>query len=271
MGKADVFTGMSLTEKLIWLKKFSNGGSAPTYEDRTAGGNPVIITPNFAQNAKALSVDFSPKKKSDGYDDLSGLSNISLTRICGGSSANLTIPLETNSCKGYVDVVNGTVTLTHQKFLLSTATDVSFSSITAFQDRGLVRGWAYVMFNDNCAQLNASTSVGYCDQLVSEIKPNASTSGASYKNTENIPLISNSSQYPWSTFFWMPYKTSDGVQEATVAGIKEWCRRKQVHLLLPLIEPIVYSVTPNQLSLLRGENTITTDGDSLNVTYQVKV
>lgn len=69
MGKADVFTGMSLTEKLIWLKKFGNGGgSTPTYEDRTATGNPVIFTTNFAQNAKALSVDFAPKQSLNGFD-----------------------------------------------------------------------------------------------------------------------------------------------------------------------------------------------------------
>lgn len=68
MGKADVFTGMSLTEKLIWLKKFGNGGSAPTYEDRTATGNPVIFTTNFAQNAKALTVDFAPKQNLNGFD-----------------------------------------------------------------------------------------------------------------------------------------------------------------------------------------------------------
>lgn len=68
MGKADVFTGMSLTEKLIWLKKFGNGGgSTPTYEDRTATGNPVIFTTNFVQNAKALSVDFTPKQNLNGY------------------------------------------------------------------------------------------------------------------------------------------------------------------------------------------------------------
>lgn len=69
MGKADVFTGMSLTEKLIWLKKFGNGGgSGEKYADRTATGNPVIFTTNFAQNAKALSVDFAPKQNLNGYD-----------------------------------------------------------------------------------------------------------------------------------------------------------------------------------------------------------
>lgn len=66
MGKADVFTGMSLTEKLIWLKKFGSG-SREKYEDRTATGNPVIFTTNFAQNAKALSASFSPKQDFNGY------------------------------------------------------------------------------------------------------------------------------------------------------------------------------------------------------------
>ena len=66
MGKADVFTGMSLTEKLIWLKKFGSG-SREKFEDRTATGNPVIFTANFAQNAKVLSASFSPKQDFNGY------------------------------------------------------------------------------------------------------------------------------------------------------------------------------------------------------------
>lgn len=67
MGKADVFTGMSLTEKLIWLKQIKGSGGGVHYQDRTATGNPVIFTTNFAQNAKALSVDFAPKQNLNGY------------------------------------------------------------------------------------------------------------------------------------------------------------------------------------------------------------
>ena len=270
MGKADVFTGMSLTEKLIWLKHIKSGGSW-IYSDVTESGNPIIISPTFPQNAKALSVDFSPKKDSAGHDDLSGLSSISVTRTSGSEETSITIPLETDSYKGYVDVLNGTVTITHQKFSTASLPNNAFSSIKAYEDRNLIRGWLYVKFTDACAPLNTSSAIGYCDQLVSEIKPNASTSSRSYANTANIPLIGNTMDYPNSTFFWIPYKTTDGAQEATVAGAKEWFSRKQVHLLLPIKEPTVYHVTPNQLSLLVGRNTIATDeGGTLSLTYQTR-
>ena len=67
MGKADVFTGMSLTEKLIWLKQIKGSGGGVHYQDHTAEGNPVIFTTNFAQNAKALSASFLPKQDLHGY------------------------------------------------------------------------------------------------------------------------------------------------------------------------------------------------------------
>lgn len=68
MGKADVLTGLRIgsIENLILLKKFGSG-SKEKFEDRTATGNPVIFTTNFAQNAKALSASFSPQQDLHGY------------------------------------------------------------------------------------------------------------------------------------------------------------------------------------------------------------
>lgn len=68
MGKAAVFTGMSLTEKLIWLKQIKGSGGGVHYQDHTATGNPVIFTTNFVQNAKALSVSFAPTQDLNGYN-----------------------------------------------------------------------------------------------------------------------------------------------------------------------------------------------------------
>ena len=147
MGKADVFTGMSLTEKLIWLKKFSNGGGTPTYEDRTASGNPVIITTNFAQNAKALSASFSPKQNLNGYDypwfggagkNLVGLKNLTYGKSI--SSAGAIVNYSVNRCA----TVGGIKIDNTKKYIFSSKSDDVKLIYAVFNGSTLVRRTAGV-------------------------------------------------------------------------------------------------------------------------------
>ena len=57
----------------------------------------------------------------------------------------------------------------------------------------------------------------------------------------------------------------------TVEDAYTFLKNNNCEFTVPLDTPLTYQLTAQQIALLEGENVIATDGDSLNVTYQVKV
>ena len=54
----------------------------------------------------------------------------------------------------------------------------------------------------------------------------------------------------------------------TVEQFKTWLSTNNIQLSAPLANPIEITLTAEQISLLKGNNTLTTDGDNINLSYQ---
>lgn len=336
MGKADVFTGMSLTEKLIWLKKFGNGGgSGEKYEDRTATGNPVIFTTNFAQNAKALSVDFTPKQNLNGYSKpWAGGAGENLLPFIACDNATRSGITWTKNADGSIHI-KGTATASEvmsrtQNVL---ATDKSYLTyfdpgkyaITSFGGRLWVQftdeeqskqtfsgntvrdgETAYYTFTEKTAvyaRISVKSSDGAVDNdvKVSVVKEwTAPTGWTPYENicpitgVDSIDVVANSNTHEFDlgrTVYGGILNAKTGVLTVTDASIASyngetlpstWISDRDEYkagttptigaqVVYKLATPQTYQLTAQEIALLEGENVIATDGDSLNVTYQVKV
>ena len=335
MGKADVFTGMSLTEKLIWLKKFGSG-SREKYEDRTATGNPVIFTTNFAQNAKALSASFSPKQDMNGYGKpwAGGAGENLLPFIACIDQTQKGITFRSNA-DGSVHI-NGTATgevlssgknvlqcdpkylswfdpgtytikvfggriwcqftneeRARQTFSAFNLEDVgTSSSVITFTERTAVYFRVDVLAKDGAVNKDVKASI-----VAGSVAP---TEWTPYENIcpitgiDSIDVVANRNTHEFDlgrTVYGGTLNAKTGVLTATDALIASyngeslpstWISDRDEYkasttptvgaqVVYKLATPQTYQLTPQQIALLEGENVIATDGDNLNVTYQVKV
>lgn len=308
MGKADVFTGMSLTEKLIWLKKFGNGGgSGEKYEDRTASGNPVIFATNFAQNAKALSASFSHRQDLNGYDHpwvggagknkYSGTQNISLG---GSNERTMTIQLPEPIPAGnyYLGATNeGTAPNTQFGFQLRNGSTklITVGGFDAFTVSEPITS-IYVYLGQSAYDSGKTL-------ILSDIQIESGTTATAYEPYENIcpitgidsiDVVANSVTYEFDlgrTVYGGTLNGNTGVLTVTDALIESyngetlpstWISDRDEYkagatptvgaqVVYKLATPLTYQLTAQQIALLEGENVIATDADNLNVTYQVKV
>lgn len=336
MGKADVLTGLKIgsIENLILLKKFGSG-SREKFEDRTATGNPVIFTTNFAQNAKALSVDFAPKQDLNGYSK-------PWAKGAGENIAKVACNLDYDHGVAIVYNNDGSI------YCNGTATGQdSFSSYgptnSAHADKEALKvfpagtytlktysGKFYVMFRNgtNTAQLlsprvisegstytftveepiiiysrtyvNKDSTVNKVFKFGTYIGDTAPADWIPYANIctingiDSVDVVANSNTHEFDlgrTVYGGGVSASDGVLTVTDALIASyngeslpstWISDRDEYktgaiptigaqVVYKLAEPLTYQLTTQQIALIEGENVIATDGDNLNVTYQVKV
>jgi hypothetical protein len=56
----------------------------------------------------------------------------------------------------------------------------------------------------------------------------------------------------------------------TVEDFQTYCQSGNVMLSVPLATPQTITLTPQTVALLKGNNTLWTDGDEISITYKAK-
>lgn len=219
----------------------SASGSSLTIDSANVPASNLTMAFTYSQTGTGTP---SPSNKRD----IVGLAKLEVVSTQGESTEKATITPESALYVGTVNFDTGKVTITHK-----TITFVGTEE------------WAIVSAEDN-AKL-------YC------LLPSDAKSG-----WENKPLIANEfnsvTTNPWNVTnsIWSSYRqahvnpdetiipsgfTSDGIAE-----FKEWLTTNNLTCLYELATPFEISLTPAQLELFKGEQTITCNGTSVSFNYQ---
>ena len=180
--------------------------------------------------------------------DIVGLAKLEVVSTQGESTEKATITPESAVYSGTVNFDTGKVTITHK--------------VTTFVG---TEDWSIVSAEDN-AKL-------FC------LLPSDAKSG-----WENKPLISNEfnsvTNNPWNVTnsIWSSYRQAhvnpdetiipSGFTSEGIAEFKEWLTTNNLTCLYELASPFEISLTPAQLELFKGEQTVTCNGTSVSFDYQ---
>ena len=226
-----------------------SGGSG---EITTATGNPVSIITNKAQNAISTILSYSPKQSGSGDP-----SPQNIRPIDGWTEVNLGVnsetPTKTISLGGTyygftVDVERGVLRSDRAIAILNgTENWFLFNSVGKFYAANVTQ---------NAIQQNPSDNLYLCNKYIFR------GTGASY----SADVTSDKSVYGQLSFrrVWI-YDSSFTTLEELKASLAE----TPLQFVYP-ITPFELPLTPQTVTLLAGNNTLWTDGDSLSVTYKAK-
>ena len=225
----------------LFGKKLSNSGIITT-----ATGNPVSIITNKAQNAISTLLSYSPKQSGSGDP-----SPQNIRPIEGWTEANLGVnsetPTITQSLGGTyygfsVDVERGVLRVTK--------VSIAFSDIPSANWRYSNNGgtWNGYLFYTNLAERKRITT-----SICSAYKFTMGTEANVPANSYILPA--------WSTYLY--------IRDYSLTSIADFLTaRGTERLVYELAEPITIPLTPQTVALLAGNNTIWTDGDSIEITYR---
>lgn len=210
----------------------------PVPVEITKTGNPISIETNLAQNALDLQISFSPKQSGSGTPSPDNVRPIvpwtALTLTKNGVDTSYS--LGGSYYGGTLDVVTGTLTVDRVSIII---------------DPSKIQESVNIYFLTISDMLSGNRIDGICDrfQTVSGSGSFGVRFGSNNKNVyfyllkENIPEITD------------------------LASCKEWFSDNPTRICYPLATPITVSLTPSEVALLAGNNTLATDGDSVTVTY----
>lgn len=228
----------------------------PTPKVLTASGNPVSIVTNEAQNAISTILSYSPKQSGTG-----GPSPSNVRPIEGWTEANLGVnsetPTKTISLGGTyygftVDVERGVLRVDYEyRTILSTdllSSDRNYCSVR-LGELGYVN----------------RDKIALCNMLTQW------TGSASSIPVEHF-MVLNSNGYNRAQANILFDGCKGSTPAETLALNKAYLEALEANddyltLCFALAEPITYTLTPQTVALLAGNNTLWTDGDSLSVTY----
>ena len=88
-------------------------------------------------------------------------------------------------------------------------------------------------------------------------------------NVNNAFEVGACSLYKGNACMYFRYCVPTSI--TTVEDAYTFLKNNNCEFTVPLDTPLTYQLTAKELALLEGVNTVTTDGDGLNITYQVKV
>jgi hypothetical protein len=245
-----------IADNLLGLKL--GGGGVIT----TAKGNPVSIITSKAQNAISTILSFSPKQSGSGDP-----SPTNIRPIEGWTEANLGVNSETPTITislggtyyGFnVDLENGTVTVTHKLYTFDGSDDEHWTLAAT----GTNRIFRYMTaFPEGIKKAGVNTYISNIAKKTTVIN-NIENSGYEFWYFRTTAQSTNNRQLLVGT----PVADVD----MTLEEFKQMLANTPMIICAELGEPITYPLTPQTVTLLKGNNTLWTDGDSLSVTYKAK-
>ena len=211
----------------------------------TASGNPATFSDADAANMKNLRVTLTPTQSGSGDPSptnirpISGVSSVSVTRTGqnGANSQTVTVQLTDGSNPltvygGTLDVTAGTLSVTHKVFEFNTA-DMD-------NDTENFPGWKSIP-----GILNV-VPTGYNDTIYNAICNIAPYVAANTTSAQSVIWVGGT-----------------GKQQSELKAMA-----LPVTVVAPLLTPVTYQLTPQQLATLAGYNSVTTDAGTVSVTYK---
>ena len=160
---------------------------------------------------------------------------------------SITVQLGQTVCDGALDVTSGLLTITHA---LKTYTGASAENWT-MSDNGK-RCWIEV--NDIKENLDPSYLPSiFCNEFETV------TASETYAGTQGISIAANR------------IHVSDGTGTMTAATFKTFLSSNNMVVVYPLATPATVQLTPEEVTLLKGDNVITTDADNVDVEYSADI
>lgn len=244
----------SIQDKLFGMKL--GGGGVIT----TATGNPVSIVTNKAQNAISTLISFSPKQSGTGDPSPDNIRPItgynSLTLTVNGT--DMTISLGDTYYGGTLDATTGTLTVTRKLYtfdgsneswtIAATGTNRVFKLQLAFSD-GIKKAGVNTYISNIATKtivINGMENTGYTFWYFR-------TTDSQSANNRHL-LVGT------------PVANAD----MTLEEFKQMLVNTPMTVCAELAEPITIPLTPQTVALLKGANTLWTDGDEVSITYKAK-
>lgn len=227
----------------------------------TATGNPVLIITNKAQNAISTILSYSPRQSGSGDP-----SPQNIRPIEGWTEANLGVNSETpttiteslgGTYYGFsIDLERGVLRATHKISVIDENRGFRF-----FEDNKV---WRTNPLQEDFEIAGAEGVI--CNQY-RKSQNRGGTAGIVLANADLTfcTLTSSSSN---KTFYAHDERFVN--EDDPVTALKAWLSENPIYYVQPLATPLELPITPQTVALLKGNNTIWTDGDELSVTYKAK-
>ena len=212
----------------------------------TATGNPVSIITSKAQNAISTILSFSPKQSGSGTP-----SPQNIRPIEGWTEYDLTVNENriTESLGGTyygftVDLENGTATVTHIAEV--------YDGTEASWDINITGNGYYIPISNGSGYDGEKPLICSCLYGMN--------AGSSFGMPQNAIRINGGKTN-------LLVKVDTEADFPTVDSWKQFLQSNPMTVLFPIAEPITLTLTPQTVTLLKGNNTLWTDGDSITITY----
>lgn len=137
--------------------------------------------------------------------------------------------------------------------------------------------WGYIEFDgsndENWAKFESGSASAFA-MIISV--PNGETNTVNDSNIKCDKLASISTSATWGSFdLWVSLYVSSivvGVQSVTtVSDLRTWLSNNPLHIVYKYATPADIPLTSQNLTLLKGDNVITTDADNVDVEYKADI
>ena len=207
--------------------------------------------PSYAHNAQTITIASADIPANAAYFRVSAQMDTAGTDVISPdgvilyvNATSVTIDLDGTRYGGTLDVLTGTLTVTH-KFITFTGSNESWnytSNLTATTDRATF---------DTSADAKKGSAFTAIESNYLQSKNSTSTPWNGYINNNGVLLV------------FLPVNAF-----VNASGFKTWLGSNNLQVLYPLASPVTVPLSPATLSLLLGENNLWADTGDTEVTYR---
>ena len=232
---------------ILLAKKLSGGGVVTTIT-----GNPLAFVTRKAQKAISTKITMFPMQSGSGDP-----SPTNVRPITGRTSVKLDI-------KDSEQVTQDEITISFGQTVYGGTVDLETGVLTV--DRGYYRATT----DKNWAQGGSQTSAGFYRYYITPIP--AMKNGSNQNGLcDKLPTGSVSSQVVAAVFGYGNQSINILSTATTINDFKAELTNTYggyLDLVYPLATPTTIQLTPSEVQLLKGANTVWTDGDTIELTYK---
>ena len=228
-----------------------------TTEIKTVSGNPITLTDALAGNALEVSAEIVASQSGSGTPSptnvrpISGFSSVTITREdAQGQTATVTVALGQTVYGGTLDLTTGVLTVTHTYMRIST-------ELAAFYREKV--GTVASLFSWDMGSANHGVTHGdaVVPDIISNYLPKTSAGGIWSTDASGITTKNDGAR------IWLR------IQGCTTASeIETYTNNNALYACWELETPTTTTLTAAQLALVKGQNTLTANCKSINLTYR---
>ena len=216
--------------------------------EKTASGNPISLTGVAAAYAMGLSMTIEPIQSGSGDPSptnvrpISGISTATVQTTNGTNTNTATITLGQTVYGGTVNFKTGEVTVTHGM--------VDLGSLEWYRQNTASSNWRFYADLDLFRKVDVGELCGFVCSTYKEVT--ASQTWQGIKGVSGNGLTSNSICVCDMTY------TDAASFKTAMSGVQ---------LCYELATPVTLTLTPAELELLKGNNTVSGNGVTINISY----